>query len=77
MQFELGLEDIVKIITIIQQTKESSTIWVELKLIEDYALTTAGGNKEFHMHVKVHLCNWLLINYCTLQIPVLLWRPIV
>lgn len=65
MNFELGLESIIKIITIIQQTKGSSTIWVELKFIEDYAIITVGGNKVLHMHRKVQLCNWLIINYCT------------
>lgn len=61
----------------IQQTKGSSTIWAEFKLIEDYGLTTAGGNKELHMHFKFQLYNWLFIYYCTLQIPALLWRKIV
>lgn len=52
MKFELRLECIIKIVTVIQQTKGRSTLWVEFKLIEDYSLTTAGGIKEFHMHAK-------------------------
>lgn len=57
MQFELGLKGIVKISTVIKQTKGSSTIWVEFKIIVDYTVTTARGNKELHMYIKVQLCD--------------------
>lgn len=57
MQFELGLKGIVKISTIMKQTKGSSTIWVEFKIIVDYTVTTARGNKELHMYIKVQLCD--------------------
>lgn len=40
-----------------KNNKESPTIWVELQLTEDQALTTARGNKEHHMHAKVRLRN--------------------
>jgi hypothetical protein len=76
MKSELELLYIMKI-RIIPQNERSCTIYAELKLTEDYAITTASENKELCVLVKVPVCHWLFINYCTLEIPALLWRTIV